>query len=248
MRRNLYFFVYPLKPEIWRQSVRKILSYWPVFNGRKLVAVAEDEKSERVEAVLREFGGRDVEFMIVQNYPELGQTASFVDGLSRLESCSSDEATFYAHAKGQRWEDARCKRIIGWTDAMLLMNLECPALVDAILSKYCAMGCFKVDWVEHGGAPWHYSGSFYWLRHDALFSRKWRNIERSFYGTEGYPGRMFKTEDAFMLTPKYHWDILYTSPPDEKTCRQWLVDLIAKHVGYDHRKKCMRDSHIGVPR
>lgn len=243
MRRNLYFFIYPLKPSVWRHSIQRLLARWTIFNGRKVVAVAEDERTEKADLVKAAFGKSDVEILVVRNNPNLGETVAFIEGLSMVESKNPDEATFYAHAKGQRWDGKIVDAILRWTDAMFFMNLECPALVDRLLLKYSSMGCFKIGGM-HGGGSWHYSGSFYWLRHDALFSKNWRDIEMSFYGTEGYPGKMFRADETFALTPTFHPWQLYTIPPEKVMCRQWLTDLVREHVGPSHGKICKNGAHV----
>ncbi len=224
MKKNLYYFVCPANPPVWRWNVGRLLTHWGTFNGRRLVAVATGEGLEPEGVVRAAFDGAPAEFIAFPNDRDLRETAFFVEGLTCLQSLDPQECTFYGHTKGQAYEGRRLENVKRWTDAMYILNLGSPDLVDRLVGRHPIIGCFKRR-IDHGGAPWHYAGTFFWFRHDALFSRNWRDICRTRYGTEGYPGRMFRDEEAFELTPRWFRN-LYKRAPLEATYRAWLRNLV----------------------
>ncbi len=227
MVRNLFYFIYPLNPEMWRWNVRRIQAYWSVFNGKRLVMVALDERTESAEAVLSAFEGHDARFEVVKNDPGLFEAPFFTSALATLRSSRADECVFHAHTKGQSHEGPMLENVRRWTDAMYVLNLESPELVDEVMRSHPTAGCFR-QVMQHGGAPWHFSGGFFWMRHDALFSREWDCPLADKYAVEGYPGRLFKQEEGFALTPHWRHEDLYHNPPNEELYRKWLADLTSK--------------------
>lgn len=228
MRRNLYYFICPLR-EIWRWNVNRLKSFWPIFNGRKVISIVTGEGLENPDLVKRSFDDPDVEFITTENNWFLGETVSFIRGLELFYPEASDEITFYAHAKGVSHAEDKVDLVRRWADAMYVLNLSSIPLVESLMDRHNAMGCFRKK-VKHGGASWHFSGTFFWFKNSALFARDWRDIEMSRFGTEGYPGRQFAEEETFDLTPDDPQRHLYMNPPDEETYHSWLRDLVAKEV------------------
>lgn len=226
MKRNLYYFVCPLR-DAWRWNIDRLLSFWDIFSGKKLVSIVEGPGLEKPEKVMERFGP-DVEFMVSENCPVLCETKTFIRGLERLQSQDPKEITFYAHAKGVRHEGEDLVKVKRWADSMYVLNLSSPELVDRLMLRYHALGCYRQDY-PYGGSQWHYSGTFYWLKHRELFSRNWTDIEPLKFGSEGYPGRHFKLEESFSLTPPVLPHILYGNPPGEETVREWLGRLLREH-------------------
>ncbi len=229
MIRNLFYFVYPLNGMAWRWNVRRILDHWGAFNGRRLVMIALDEKTESDEAVRESFKGHEASFETVKNDSDRWEAPYFTRALSTFRSMRADECTFHGHTKGQRHEGPVLESVLRWTDAMYVLNLGNPALIDAVLRSHPTAGCFKVA-ISYGGASWHYSGGFFWMRHDVLFSRDWDSPQSGRHEVEGYPGRLFSHDEAFDLTPSGLVYDLYQNAPSEETYRRWLADLVGKYV------------------
>ena len=228
MRRSLYYFVCPLG-QIWRWNVEKLLRFWKVFNHRKIVSIVTGPGLEKPETVMECFNDSSVEFFEAPNDPALGETKYFLEGLSKLRPASKDEVTFYGHTKGVSHQGDTLRHVLCWTDAMYVLNLSSPELVDSIMSRYLAMGCYRQK-MPHGGSDWHYSGTFFWFRNHELFSRDWEQIQKVRHGVEGYLGKHFKEDETFELTPFIsHWQ-LYRYPPGEEIYTKWLKELIQKEV------------------
>ena len=140
--------------------------------------------------------------MTVDNEPGQGETVSFIRMLERVCSVDSDEITFYAHTKGVRHEGPRLKANMLWADYMYRYNLSNIERVKKILRKYPCCGCFKRVCAPSTFPPfskWHYVGTFFWFNHRALFSRNWRDITESRYGTEAYLSKFFSVKEAYCL-------------------------------------------------
>jgi hypothetical protein len=207
------------------QQLRK---YWKVFNGRKLLAISKDERTESSDTVLRELGTSDYEVMLTDNDPNLGETKSFVEGLSRLQSLDPAESTFYAHAKGVSRGQQLLPNIIAWCEAMYLMNLGSPELIDKLLERFDAVGGFHLVPI---GSPWHFGGTFFWFNHAALFSARWSEIAKTRHGVESFIGTHIPLEKACPLAPLGEYEDLYMVKLPIERCQAWMRDWIARELG-----------------
>jgi hypothetical protein len=178
------------------------MRYKHVWNGRKIVTVVTDGLTEPADEVVRRFLPLDAEIFITKNQSYLAETFHFIEMLELLKSDKDNEATFYAHAKGVTHSgENRIEAIRRWCKLMYALNLSRPKLIDSKIKLYPVIGCLRQK-MRHGGSNWHFSGTFFWVRHDALFSRNWRDIEKERYGVEAYPGRHFKIEESYALNPE----------------------------------------------
>lgn len=200
MRRNLLYFLYPLKGSIWTWNVEQLRPFLPSFNGRKIVCLAESGGTESLETVASSFGDPAVEFLRFQNDPERGEQVGFRPGLERLESRDPQEITFYGHGKGvSHWEPSVVTMML-WARAMYLLNLSHMDVIERIMAGHAAAGAFRMRRHWPGPGNWFYSGAFFWLKHSETFSRDWWNVFYGRCGPEDYPGAHFKWEETFDLT------------------------------------------------
>ena len=226
LKRNLCFYIYPKNRIGWRWHVKRLQDFWPTFTGRKLVIVSTDDTTETVEAVAEQFTDASVQYIRVKNDPELWETKHFINAIDFLKSTAPDEATFYAHAKGVIHNEEQLKRVRVWCDAMYVMNLERPDLVDRLLAKYSSIGCFKH---ELSPTHWFFPGTFFWFKHSSLFTKEWRDIGTDKYAVENYLCRHIPMQDAFSLTPFLGGGDLYGNPPQEPELRPWMIkNLVAE--------------------
>jgi hypothetical protein len=219
MKRNLCFYIYPKNRAAWRWHVKRLQDFWSTFNGRKLVIVATDETTESVETVAQQFADPAVQYIRVNNDPQLWETKHFINAIDFLKSTAEDEATFYAHAKGVIHNEEQLKRVRVWCDAMYVVNLERPELVDRLLARYAAIGCFKH---ELSPTHWFFPGTFFWFKHSDLFTKEWKDIGGDRFAVENYLCRHIASKDAHSLTPYLGGGDLYGNPPEEPIFRQWL--------------------------
>jgi hypothetical protein len=82
---------------------------------------------------------------------------------------------------------------------MYFLNLSSVSMTNRILSKYDGLGCYRHQDHNHGGSNWHYSGTYFWFRHSAVFSKNWRDITPHLYGVEGWIGKHVDFERSYCL-------------------------------------------------
>ena len=226
MRRNLLFHLYPVKGSFWDWHLEQLRRFRKAFNGRKIVVVAEDRRSAPFAEVEKRLKGLDAEIVRVPNDPARGETRHFLEGLGRLESLDKDELTFYAHGKGVTHRGLKSLIMQSWSRSMYFMNLSSPATIERLLRNRSAAGCFRQE-LRHGGSRWHYSGTFFWFKHSALYARDWKRISSTKYGVEGYLGKHIPVEESVSLTPRRHFVDLYRHVITPRESRRWLAVLRA---------------------
>lgn len=233
MKRNLIYCIYPLRDSVWKWNIRQMRQYLPYFDGKKIVTVSEDVHTDKASDVAKEFDCPDADIVALANDPVLQQTKAFIPSLERVASLDKNEATFYAFAKGVTRGTEYMANVIAWTWAQYFLNLTCIDLVDHLLKRYSTVGAFRHP-APYSKSAWHYSGAFFWFRHDALFSKNWRDVHPDRYGVEYYLGRHIPLSESYDLaegrtneadgTPKQlYWRRIY-----RMECETWLAESMAK--------------------
>lgn len=214
MKRNLHYFVYPRAGSAWRWNVDELRSHLGAFNGRHLIAVAQDKTTDPTSDIARALGDSGATFFEWRNDPARGEGVSFVPMMERLASLDPSEATFYAHAKGIRHTEPVLGNVKAWVRAMLGLSLSDLSLIERLLGPRGAVGAFRRE-MPHEGSSWHYSGAFFWVRHSVIFSRDWRGIHPGIYGVEAWPGRHLGISESWNLTlGRDYGDLYKTSVPE----------------------------------
>jgi hypothetical protein len=206
--RHIVFHLFPgPNTSLLELNIQALQRYAPLFNGRRLMQIASPDYTPPMP-----LDGWEVTRVV--NDPELGETPHFLPALSRLANTSPDEITFYAHTKGVSLGSvARVGADIVrfWTDVMWRRNLQDISQIERVLMRYPCCGIFKETlppevstWhgpyrpKDHG---WQYAGTFFWFRHDRLFSQaQWDYpLARTRFGTERYLDRFFGLNEAWCL-------------------------------------------------
>lgn len=220
---HLLMHVYPFAGGAWRRSVQHVVARRRLFDGRRVVSIAIDEHTESAAAVVDEFGDDPPEFSIGDNCPGIREGASLLGMLDLVSGF--DGKTFYCHSKG-------ATKTVGtlsdpWADIMFTVLCDFPGLIDCALQEKPVAGCFR----RHDGsigAPWHYSGSFYWFRNRDLFARGWRHIDHHFAAVETYPARIFSADESQCLFYDNAGDLYEHARWDSQipaVFRQWVARL-----------------------
>jgi hypothetical protein len=177
-------------PNAWRLSVARIVKYWHVFTGYKVIAVAGSHDSVPIHEVRAAFPP-DCEIIEWPNNPRLREVATFWELMARVRERIG--VTFYCHGKGSTHHDTSiCQE---WGDVMAETLLSDTRLIDkAFDSGYRMLGSFRRNG-RFGRKPdnWHYSGTFYWFDNDAMFraARSWNDVDDTWFGMESWPGKLF---------------------------------------------------------
>jgi hypothetical protein len=201
--RHLMFHIWPVKEfGAWQWNCDQLLEHADCFNGRRIVAIVTDDETDTADAVrdyLRDFTDEFLEF---PNDGRLREVVSFVPMLERLEGHQSErDVTFSCHAKAVRHKltpDSQGTTLFRWAGACY-ETLTRWDEVRPLLETKGTVGAFRrffatID--RRGFGPWHYSGAFYWFRNRDAFRRNWRYVPERFYGTEAWPGLMFKVDES----------------------------------------------------
>lgn len=231
--RHLTYFIYPGGPW-WAWNVDQLLARLSLFNGRRLVAVAVDHNSEAFETVAGRFAGLDVETVRFANDPGMKEMVAHRWLLAELERYRGDaDVTFYGHGKGAG-SYAYGEGVKRWATEMYTGLLDYWPAVRAQLRDHAAVGVFRriLSPAPAAHVPWHYSGSFRWLRNRDLYSRNWRAIDATFYGSETYPGRHFTADESACLYGEFAYGGvgLYVLPTWELWAQAAADEWRAQHV------------------
>ncbi len=209
MLRNLLYNCCPIaQSKEWRLNIETLNKYENTFNGRRLVILRTGPKMASAEEVRTAFTF-DVEFIELPNDPAEGERSGLLDVLGLLTSLRSDEITFYAHTKGVSYTNERywffdavgdhqLIPIRYWRNVMYEQCLSDPARIDTVMETHATCGCFRRQFSPQ---HWAFYGTFYWLRHDRLFSQDWRSKlpARNAGTTETYPSALFTKADSYCL-------------------------------------------------
>lgn len=204
--RHLMCHLWPVKSYgAWQWNCDRIKASADLFNGRRIIAIAADQSTDSPDAVREYLADFDCEFIVATNSPKLREVVTFLPMLELLEKYQSDQdVTFSCHGKcvrhNLRFEDSGGSTIFKWTQAMYDTCLRWDA-VEPLLETYGCAGSFRRYMNARRGSwgPWHYSGSFYWFRNRDVYRRNWRYVPQQFFGTEAWPGWLFKPEEAAVI-------------------------------------------------
>jgi hypothetical protein len=229
--RHLLYHIWPRKTHAgtWQRNLDQLKLRWPLFTGKRIIAVATSGDSHPFEAVQEYMHGYECEWIQVQNDPTLREVATFDELFGSVENLPG--YTFYGQAKGVTKPVNPGVSIHAWTTTMYEILLDYWPLVEEALKTYCTAGIFKkaVDGAFSGSrSTWHYSGSFCWFKNAELWRRNWRAIEQVWFGIESYPSMIFSREEAACLfyesTKQFDLYRLHNWQRVETELKQWRKD------------------------
>ena len=197
-KRNLLYHVWPVKGTMWKWNVDELLKRIDLFNGRRVMSIVHDERSVTPDEVKRVVAGHGFEFVVARN-DERGEAINFAEMLRRVASQDANEISFYGHAKGVKYDPDIPLPIRRWAEVQYQVVLDDWLTIREQLQRYAMTGPFKrygrFD-PHHNLADWHYSGTYFWMRHSHLFARDHQNIPQFYGGVETWPGTVFRKEET----------------------------------------------------
>ncbi len=233
--RNLIYHVYASQAnDLWRMNVRQLVRRWHVFNGRKVIAIATGAGIHTPDVVRGEFGHPPgVEWLKVPNDARLREVATFLPLLEAIQSTSADEASFYAHTKGNSTADD-AQGAMRWRNMMYARLLDQVATVMECLRVAPCVGTTKIIWRKGDRIPyptqlrhgrWMFAGTFFWFRNDRVFSHpRWRDVPQDRYGAEAWLSGLFQDHEGISLCQPWPAHEYPTPNPYTPALYNWRYD------------------------
>jgi hypothetical protein len=197
--------------DVWKWNLHQIKKREHLFDGKKVLTIASHEfgrikrgrrrkhlKIAPTNSVYDFMGEIDLRFdevLVVQNDAARRETAAFPEMLRKVKSLDPDEVTFCCHGKGVSYGSGSV--VVEWGDVMYHTCLDSWPVVKNALECFAFAGAFRRFgmFTTPGNHKWHYSGTFYWFRHDEVFSLPdYDRLDQQFFGTESWPGKLFPAE------------------------------------------------------
>jgi hypothetical protein len=203
--RNLMMHLWPVSGYgAWQWNCDQLLKRASLFNGRRIISIATGPDTDSADAVKEYLKDFTNEFYVFKNNNRLREVVTHQHMLGKLQSTNPGEVTFSCHGKCVRHKistNNSGSTVFRWTQAMYETCLDNWQAVENALKTHAMAGSFKRYGLFRlpGNHAWHYSGTFYWFRHDEVFTRNWRTTDRRFFGTESWPGRLFSPDQAACL-------------------------------------------------
>ena len=200
-RRHLLYHLWPVRGGTWRWNVEQLLQRVELFNGRRIVGVVHDARTEDPALVRLAFDGHGFEFVELPNAAH-GEAATFPHLLESLAGEGPHDVSFYAHAKGVKYEPVFPPAVKRWAEVQYAVTLDHWPAVREQLDRFAMTGILRrlgrFANHQHVG-DWHYSGTFFWFRHDAVFGPRRAAVPQFYGGVEAWPGVLFSRHETGCL-------------------------------------------------
>lgn len=218
--RNLAYNVYPNAHNPgWISNLRQIRQRWSLFNGRRVIAIAQDKDTIPPPEIMAQLGP-DAEYIVHPNNPRTREQPGFVALIYALQNCNPNEATFYAHTQGTTpYHNTHRQRQLAktfWRNRMYHELLDNWPAVAHELQTHATAGIYLIDYTDTGQTPpesptggpwgwWHYCGTFFWFRHDHVYRNpRWSMFPDDCYAPEMWLGSFLPSRLAATLHQPYH--------------------------------------------
>ena len=222
---HMIYHVYPSrKNDVWIKNLKQLKRRLHIFSGKQVVVVATDKNTSGVDKVRGLLDWERIKYIEMPNDRKLREVATFKRLLEEIQSTGENEATFYAHTKGNSTPGNHLA-VEYWRNAMYHHLLDHCEVARDLLWTHSCVGTCKWRWPDsHKPFPtemnnkyrWMYSGTFFWFRNRDVFGHPdWDKIVMDRYGAEGWLGGLFPAEQAAtVFQPWQVTDYLKVSPYD----------------------------------
>ena len=185
-----------------RFNIQMLSKYWKLFNYRKLICIATDNRSmtfEQASKYLKDQGISGADFLCKNNSRRNGEAEYLLELLQHLTKSNDDEIVFYAHAKGV-CRKRPVKVLKTWISCMYGANLNDLKLIESCFEEHDCAGTFRFKSNKGSSTPWFYAGNFYWFKSSALFNKyHWHKIDiknKKRWAAEQYIGSVIPIEKS----------------------------------------------------
>ena len=205
VRHCLYYVCPVVGNGVWQLRLDQLKARADLFNGKKIIAVAEGQEGPRIDpvSVVAAHLGAGWEVVPVANSAARRETVAWEPLWQRLESdFDPGDVAWFGHAKGVTKPVNSGVTVHEWARVAMEVCLDYWPLVKKQLDTHPITGPFKKSGAGFHGSrsAFHYSGTFYWVRLSDFFARDWRSlIDRAWWGTESYPGVAYRQVEAGCL-------------------------------------------------
>lgn len=199
--RNLLYHIWPVKGSMWRWNLEQLTKRIDLFNGHRTIAIVYDSRSEHPDVVQEIVAEHGCDFILKENTNK-GESTTFPALLQSVQPTSPRDVTFYAHAKGVKYEPQVPWTVRKWTEVLYMVNLDDWRGVRSQLERYPMTGAFKMlgRFRAHQYlGDWHYSGTFFWFRQAPIMERKLLQVPEIYGGVEVWPGLLFAQHEVGCL-------------------------------------------------
>jgi len=199
--RHLLYHVWPVKGSNWRWNLEQLEKRIDLFNGRRIVGIVFDQRSEPPEEVMCLLDGHGCEFVVEEN-DSAGEVVTFSKMLPMVSSIETDEVTFYGHAKGVKYGSQVTSSVMRWAEVQYCTTLDDWPTVREQLHQCALTGPMRIFGrfrAHRNLTDWHYTGTFFWMRHSRVFTRPVFDVPRFYGGVEVWPGLYFSHEESGCL-------------------------------------------------
>ncbi len=202
--RHLIYHLYPAAhTDQWRWNLDQLLQRIDVFNGSRILGLAIDKTTVSAQEVRDYLGDRRFEVIEVPNDKRKGELTTFEKMMGRIQTTDPNAIVFYGHGKGTT-APSNGKTISGgtvpemrrWAEAMYHGCLDDIPRVEAALTDHVFAGGFRQ---RKSGGKWYYSGTFFWFRANAVFSREWRLKAKQRWAVEFWPATITDFDENVCL-------------------------------------------------
>lgn len=198
MRKHLVYHCYPLRNGVWRKNVEHLRRNWHLFDGHKTVAIATDQRTDSASEVEAALPG--CESFVIRNELHRRECASWDELWNRaLPHVAPEDAVFAAHAKGVT--KPASIPVQKWMALSYTVCLDFWPRAEKLLETFPTCGPFirggNRRWWPNSRSTWHYSGSFWWGRGDAILAADLTlDPGAGGWATECWPGTQWPESQA----------------------------------------------------
>jgi hypothetical protein len=182
--------------------------YRDVFNGRRIVFAVEEEGLVDQTHLGWMFNDthdiRPYELVMVPADLENKESACLSKMLEMVQSSDPDEVSFFAHAKDTSLDvlaQHDVAELSDWVRDMYHNNLSNPSLVDTVMDRHPCAGTFKHVESQPLSGGWNYTGNFFWVNHQRLFTKNWKDSIGA--NVNDFLSSKFSSEEAYNFGRDY---------------------------------------------
>lgn len=194
MKTNLLFHVYGDEALYCNEQINYILNQSKWFDNIVFKVVYTD--INKAKYFFDQLIGERIKVVYYPNNPIEVDLPGFCEEMDKL--IQEDGFTLYGHTKGASVTSNEFKK--AWGKALLELNLcNIPLVRKKLSQEYYSYGSLLIRHPaikENIYCPFHYTGTYWWVRNDILRNSKWKTLEKSKHYSEFLLSQLFDISKA----------------------------------------------------